>query len=290
VVQSPFAIGYLVGVAIENSALEATATAIVGGKLAHEQVLRLRDQLTAIGITPAVSNHVDKGERFFGLDMICNMAQNRKSAQSIADIVPINEKIPAAELLALARGRIDWDVPLVALNHWYDQLVAIGFGPVADRPKAIDDLDANVAAWRKQFADSPPLSPFAKGSSGELLAAQFALLSISSLTNIYHAEARCETKRRAVLLACELELYRFDHGGYPKSLDELVPKYVAAVPNDAFADRPFVYLRDGKGYKLYSLGSNAVDDGGVDKQDEDKDDVGVINLADEDASRGLRTE
>jgi hypothetical protein len=41
-----------------------------------------------------------------------------------------------------------------------------------------------------------------------------------------------------VRLAVALELYRHEHGDYPKELDALVPKYFAAIPPDAFDGKP----------------------------------------------------
>jgi len=47
-------------------------------------------------------------------------------------------------------------------------------------------------------------------------------------------------------------------------LDELVPRYLPAVPIDPFADTPLIYERRGDGYLLASVGQNGVYDGGDD--------------------------
>jgi len=51
---------------------------------------------------------------------------------------------------------------------------------------------------------------------------------------------------------------------YPETLAALVPKYLAAVPLDPLADKPFIYERRGEGYLLASVGQNGVYDGGDD--------------------------
>jgi hypothetical protein len=68
--------------------------------------------------------------------------------------------------------------------------------------------------------------------------------------------------------AAALAAWRADRGPgeppYPERLDELVPRYLAAVPVDPFSDNPFIYERRGDGYLLASVGENGVYDGGGD--------------------------
>lgn len=69
------------------------------------------------------------------------------------------------------------------------------------------------------------------------------------------------------LLRVELALIAFhnEQGQLPESLDELVPKYLTAVPLDPFSPtgKPLLYRREGKDYVLYSVGNDGEDDGGV---------------------------
>ncbi len=74
---------------------------------------------------------------------------------------------------------------------------------------------------------------------------------------------RQEAGGRMTQLAFALAGYRAEHQGkYPKTLAELAPKYIDAIPKDPFADGEFRYKSDGDGYLLYGLGSNGKDDGG----------------------------
>src|SRR5260370_6364532 len=52
-------------------------------------------------------------------------------------------------------------------------------------------------------------------------------------------------------IAFALAAYQRDRGSYPKTLDELAPKYLAKVPNDYFTGKPLVYRPNEKGYLLY---------------------------------------
>ena len=65
-----------------------------------------------------------------------------------------------------------------------------------------------------------------------------------------------------VQIAFAMAAYRTEHGGYPEDLAKLVPKYLKAIPEDPFAEKPLRYKREGTGYVLYSVGPNGRDDDG----------------------------
>jgi hypothetical protein len=62
--------------------------------------------------------------------------------------------------------------------------------------------------------------------------------------------------------AFALAAYRADHGDYPETLDELVPKYVDEIPDDIFAEKPtpIRYRREGEAYMMWNVGNNGQDD------------------------------
>ena len=61
-------------------------------------------------------------------------------------------------------------------------------------------------------------------------------------------------------LACRI--FKSRTGQYPENLAALVPALLPEVPVDPFTGRPLVYRREGKGFIVYSLGSNEKDDEG----------------------------
>jgi hypothetical protein len=77
---------------------------------------------------------------------------------------------------------------------------------------------------------------------------------------------RGRAERRLVATALALRLYAVEHGGeYPQTLDELLPKYLPAVPIDPFAsgEKPLSYSADDPEAPLvYSVGENGTDEGG----------------------------
>ena len=71
-----------------------------------------------------------------------------------------------------------------------------------------------------------------------------------------------------MLVVVAVELYRREHGDWPKTLNALVPEYLPAVPLDRFDGKALKYvLRDGQPI-VYSIGSDRVDNDGVAPKDE----------------------
>lgn len=74
-----------------------------------------------------------------------------------------------------------------------------------------------------------------------------------------------EKRARLRLLVGHHALRRFwlSKRDYPKSLEELVPRFLAVVPLDPFNDRALTYKRLPVVYRLYSVGYDRVDDSGA---------------------------
>lgn len=63
-------------------------------------------------------------------------------------------------------------------------------------------------------------------------------------------------------LACALERCRSVNGDFPATLDALVPQFMAKLQRDILNGEPLKYRRTDRGFVLYSVGFNKVDDGG----------------------------
>lgn len=72
-----------------------------------------------------------------------------------------------------------------------------------------------------------------------------------------------ETARQIVITAIALKRYQLQHGQWPDQLSELVPQFLAVIPQDAMTGQPLPYHRKSDGtYVLYSVGNDGVDNGG----------------------------
>ncbi|MBN2563732.1 MAG: hypothetical protein JXQ75_22675 [Phycisphaerae bacterium] len=89
-------------------------------------------------------------------------------------------------------------------------------------------------------------------------------LLMPSLQRALTLHFRIMAERRMAATALAIRLYELDHRGRPASLDELVPNYLEALPQDPFAagGRTFGYKPDASPPILYSVGSDGLDDAG----------------------------
>ena len=67
-------------------------------------------------------------------------------------------------------------------------------------------------------------------------------------------------------VAIGVETYRLHNGKLPTTLSELMPECMAAVPADPFTSEPLHYRLLPRGYLLYSVGADQVDNGGLAKR------------------------
>jgi len=102
---------------------------------------------------------------------------------------------------------------------------------------------------------------FQRGERGGFLTRQFAPASLRT----YQLEMRHLARRRVTLTVLAIERHRLAQGGLPNALGDLVPTYLAAVPIDPFDGQPLRYRLLEKGYVIYSIDTDEIDDGGVER-------------------------
>ncbi len=78
------------------------------------------------------------------------------------------------------------------------------------------------------------------------------------------AADEAEARRSQLKTVLALEAYRREHERYPESLSQLVPTFMAAIPDDPFAllPAPLRYRSDGTHATIWSIGRNQIDDAG----------------------------
>jgi hypothetical protein len=93
----------------------------------------------------------------------------------------------------------------------------------------------------------------------------------------------------ATITAIAAERHRLDTGHLPTTLNDLVPKYLTAVPPDLFnAGKPLKYKIEADRFTVYSIGKNGLDEGGEKDTDAhpDVDDISFTILL-PNAKRGV---
>jgi hypothetical protein len=133
-----------------------------------------------------------------------------------------------------------------------------------------ENKTAELAAFDRQMQS---MSPF-------YVLTRMALPSLTRSIQIWNrrtAELRCA---RTAIAA---ELHRIDTGGWPATIEHLVPESLDAVPLDPFDGKPLRYLVSDEGIVIYSIGDDGTDDGGAIARENDRrpTDVGFRLLAPE---------
>ena len=115
--------------------------------------------------------------------------------------------------------------------------------------------DALIAAAKQPYSKTlPPQQP-----TDHLL----SLLFVPFETTRWSA-ARTEAQNTLLIVGLALRAYKLKNGTYPNKLDALVPNYLQKIPADPFGSgEPLIYKKQGATYKLWSIGSNKKDDGGL---------------------------
>jgi hypothetical protein len=75
--------------------------------------------------------------------------------------------------------------------------------------------------------------------------------------------AKARTRLQVARAALAVEEWRQRHGGWPDSLQQLVPELLEAVPEDIFSAGPIRYVKTETGVLLYGVGPDGKDNNGV---------------------------
>ena len=95
-----------------------------------------------------------------------------------------------------------------------------------------------------------------------------ASVAVPNISKATQATAHTQTQMRQAALACALERYRQARGEYPEDMKALVPQFMNKLPTDLMTGETLKYQRlDKDKFRLYSVGWNLKDDGGVRKKE-----------------------
>ena len=102
---------------------------------------------------------------------------------------------------------------------------------------------------------------------GKLHALSRAWLRGMNGSRVILKDAVTTARLRAARVAIAIERFRLARGQLPRTLADLDPFGMRAMPDDPFNGRPVRYKRLSSRYVVYSIGEDAKDDGGDEKKD-----------------------
>lgn len=236
---------------IEIAACRAQRHIAAGGGRSAAELRAAAAQLAALPDLGAPVDSVDHAERYMMLDATQHLARLNpvEAGRLYRAITSFGTDVPNPELFPVLP--VPYEGTMISANHWYDSLVVALYQPTYGLRR-----DA-IAQWEQAFASTAGRSHL--GILSTDWAAKVYLPSLSRI-QLKWETARAEARLTTVALA--LAAYKSDRGSYPPSLSDLSPAFIASVPSDNFSDRSFIYARTEKGYTLYSVGPNLLDDGG----------------------------
>jgi hypothetical protein len=265
---------HLVAIAISASADAAARQLLATPDLPADLLADVRRDLDALAALPAPADGA-AFERLGGIDALVWLARRepggRGARANALTMYGGPDFFPFGWLLLTS---LDWNVVLERMNAAYDELDAACGLPTHDaRRTALDRqrqqaIDRASAPWRSSWtaAGHVLLLGSNRGQRSVVVGDTLLAMLLPALSGWSDAMARGRAQFDLTRTAAALAAWRADRDSgrpeYPERLDELVPRYLAGAPSDPFAGKPFIYERRGDGYLLYSVGSNAVDDGG----------------------------
>ncbi|KPK50053.1 MAG: hypothetical protein AMK72_03095 [Planctomycetes bacterium SM23_25] len=263
-------VGRLVAAAIILEVLDRVADLAVSGKVTAGQARAVTATITETGPPPSFAPAL-LGERYTGLDVVIwiskkpNHARFRQVISST--LAPQNgptaeTPVPAHSPLDRVFQRADYNVVLRRMNALYDEMAAAAASPTfAARVQEVARFRDRAERTRQVAAKL--CSPKADRAAATEWVANMLVSALTPLLGRAPILMDLVSVRRDLaLVAFALAAHRAEKGKYPNRLAALVPAHLKRLPSDFCSGKPFIYLSDGRGFVLYSVGENMRDDGG----------------------------
>jgi hypothetical protein len=107
-----------------------------------------------------------------------------------------------------------------------------------------------IAAIEREIEDLPPTRRFTQGN-------------LQPGSGWCRMQGEHEARIDLIQLGLAVEQYHAEHGDYPSSLDAIADAFPEGLPVDPLTGQQYVYLPMESTFRLYSIGTDGVDDGGT---------------------------
>lgn len=221
----PILVSFLVRLAVDGGAVDNASQLLPEIEPTREQLLAIQEDLRRTDYHAELENALI-GERVFGLNFFGN--------SNLTGLGAIQTKL-------------------------------LDISATESKVKYIDMMNEAMATSRRPWLvgmfNEPWLANWNPNSMNPT--DQMYSVLIPQLDQCFLAAGRQEAKLLSLDAAIAAELYRRDHGELPKSLEDLVPDYLAAVPTDPFNGEPVRYVVNENDFVIYGLGEDLNDDLGA---------------------------
>jgi|GEM_PF-1404943 len=264
---------FLFGMIFENMGHDSIAQTVFSGKCTAVDLKRLAAELDSLPPLRSIDKRYLEAERVMMLDLAIGIGRygpipwdDRFLGPASPGAMWIDSKPGFDD--ALIRAAIDWESVCLELNARFDQLDRIpeqssvlaqaGMYRAADQ-----ELDAQGEKTRL-FSQFFGWTSDGRRQRGKLISDMLPVYSGFSRSYQFDYWRQALARFMVSRVAIALELFRLEHGEYPRGLDELVPEFLETMPLDPFTEKQLIYRPDeGDPFLLYSIGRNGFDDNGA---------------------------
>ena len=251
----------LVAIAITNIGFQQIEEVMIEHPdfLSNQQLERIQSVVQEL----PVRQHVDfSGERIFQKDMVQRAFTDDGNGDG--RLTP--------QGLELFDAMMGLSTQIDAGGEWYRPMLQkailspVSLIQAAGRKETVERLDMLMDQVEMRF-DSPrwldDLSDLDELVADD--AERFVMISqlFPAFQNVKSAVSRTLGLQDAVSLAVTLELYRRETGQWPDSIEEVGPEWIEELPVDRVNGEPVKVVFSPQGPKIYSVGGDHDDDGGV---------------------------
>ena len=248
----------LVGMAINDLAMNQLFRVVDGNVLSKGQLLDLKQRVSAVYMDGYPKIDVS-AERCVFLDTVQYSFTNGGPGgghlipRALSDLIDINEPnyeypwtVAGSGLLHAGR-----DETIKTGMRLYDELVCSG----------------TLTPYQKEHQDVSENQLLDELSRVKHI---FVLTMMPALGRCHEIRYRKKANHEALLAVLAIKLYNLENGKYPCGLDELVADgYLDFVPDDPYSQDGLVYKEIGDSFTLYSVGCDYNDNGGEVYKDSD---------------------
>ncbi|MDZ4818879.1 MAG: hypothetical protein SGJ20_07900 [Planctomycetota bacterium] len=268
---------WIVGNNLQSTIQTAICTFMMHPQISEAQLLGLYLALDRNKTPASYWQAIQVGERYEVLSAVCRMAAGGTNVDGEDywyrgfrryvwdfDLVLrlINERINVITRIS----RIQDPVRRHELYQSFMSEVPISaFDPFETRSPGVIESLANTVSLLSREA-----------RSRELAANSLMYRVDPYLYYLKYFELNEQTTTQLNFLSISLAHYRQKHGHFPKTLNQLAPDYIDAVPLDPYSGEPFVYKSKRTEMLLYSIGRDKQDSGGYNGLVSDHDDPAIF--------------
>jgi len=240
--EPPPLVSVMIDVAVVNAQFKIIEEGFAMGIWKEAHCRELGQLAAKIDVLPRIPESMRKGERA----SICHLMETTPLSQMHTIFNPAGNGSRADNLYftLMPRGWMDQNIAL------YAELMQ----------SLIEVFDAKRPYFNPRAAQetSNTLMERIERKTPMTMLARIAVPNYAKATE---SALRTQALANHAAIAAALELYRFQHGTYPESVEALASKFIEKLPVDVVTGKPVRYARRDNGeYALYSRGWDVTDD------------------------------